>query len=155
MKYEICKIHGENKFHEGDYRSHCRVAASFPLLLCPLNTVFGRSTEIRPAIEDRFQHGSGVINRDANSERQDEWKEPDLALPIFRMEFPLSTKIENGGRHCRRHKDREIEQEQTNYPACGKRARPSGRRVQQDTKTGQQQVSEIRGQVRRRFDLNI
>src|ERR1700675_3726986 len=99
MKYKVCKVDREKKFNERNHCPHCRITA-FPLLLSPFNPVFRRSIEVRSAIEDRFQNRSPIVDRQANSECQNKRKEPDLALPGFRMKFPLRTKIENGGRYC-------------------------------------------------------
>src|ERR1700744_5858587 len=143
MKYKICKVHSENKFHEWDHRPHCRIAVSLPLLSRLFNAVFWRPAEIRPPIEDLFENPTSVVDRDTNAKRQDEREKPDFALPVFRAQFSLSAKIENCRRNCCGYEDRKIDQEHADNPTRCDRIGAAGRWMEQHAKKGQQQVSKI------------
>src|ERR1700739_2060828 len=137
MKYKVCKVDSENKFDEWDHCPHRKIAVLLPLLLRPFNAIFRRSAEIRPPIEDRLQHRPCIIDRNANSERQDKREKPNLPFPNFRMEFPLGAKVEKCCRHRGDHKNLQIEQEHSNNAPRGERAGSDRGWMQQHAKESQ------------------
>ena len=85
-------------------------------------------------IEHRFEDGAGVVERQADTQREQAGQKHDFLHPGARMQFALRANIEDCDRDGSGQKNRHINQQRAD-PA-GLRA--AGRGMEQDDKTSEQ-----------------
>ena len=115
------------------------VAAGTPGLRLVFDAIFRGALEFRLVIEDRLEHGARIVDRKSDAERDQRRQKKDFLHPGARMQFALRANIEDRDGDRSGEENRNVEQEHA-QPA-GLRA--AGRGMQEDAKTGEQEVGEI------------
>ena len=96
---EVGEIETEGQLGDRQTRFDRPIFAAAPGLRPALNSVFGRARETRLVIEDRFQHGAGVVERKTDAERKQTWKKQHLFHPAPRMELALCANVKHRHRN--------------------------------------------------------
>ena len=92
---EITEIDGETDFGDGQERFQRHVFASAPGLRLSLDPIFRCARKIGLVIEDRFEHGAGIIERKTDAQRKQARQKQDFLHPSARMQLALGTNIKH------------------------------------------------------------
>ena len=72
---------------------------------------FGRARKIGLMIEDGFQNGAGIVERESDAESEQRGQQQDLLHPGARMQFTLRANVEDRHGEGGGQKDRDVDQE--------------------------------------------
>src|SRR5579862_203963 len=101
-------------------------------------------------IEERFEDGFGVIQGQADAQGHQEGHEEDFLHPCFGIKLPLCAGIEHACGEGGGGEDRYVDEDGTPYPM----AKAAGGGLEEHAEEGEEQVGEIRGEMRGRLDLD-
>ena len=92
---EVGEINRERHFGDRQKRFERHVFAGTPLLGFAFDAVLRRPCEIGFVIEDRFQNGAGIVDREPDAESKERGQQKDFLHPGARMKFALRANIED------------------------------------------------------------
>ena len=120
---EVGEINCESQLCERERRFERSVFAGPPRLRFAFDAVLGRSREIGFVIEESFEHGARVVERETNAEGDQTWQKKNFLHPSSRMEFTLGAKIKHRDRSRCRDENRDVDQKGPKPAAIGSPSR--------------------------------
>src|SRR5205814_8829307 len=130
---EVGEVKRERHFGQGQKRFERHVFAGTPRLGFALDPVLRGAGKIRFMIEDRFQDGAGIIDRETNAEGEERGQEEDFLHPGARMKFALRAYVKDRNGDGGRQEDRHVE-EQGSDPGV---LRSTGGRMEEHAEAGE------------------